>query len=70
MKYTLQITFGQNLHRIRTDRGLSREALGVLLRCTDKYVGRLERGEENVTLRKLEELAGDLNVEPLDLLRE
>jgi transcriptional regulator with XRE-family HTH domain len=33
------------------------------------YMGGLERGERNLTLRSLERLAALIDVEPIDLLR-
>jgi transcriptional regulator with XRE-family HTH domain len=33
------------------------------------YMGGVERGERNLTLRSLERIAGRIEIDPLDLLR-
>lgn len=61
---------GANLRRIRTARGTSQEAYALELGWDRTYVGGLERGERNLTLDTLEELAQRVGVDPLELLRE
>ena len=65
----LQRTLGGNLRRIRLDRGLSQEAFAEVVGVRRTYMGGLERGERNLSLRALERLADTLGVEPLELLR-
>ncbi len=50
-------------------RQLSQEAFAELLDVHRTYVGGLERGERNPSLRVVERLAEELEVEPLELLR-
>jgi transcriptional regulator with XRE-family HTH domain len=64
----LQRTVGENLRRLRTERGLSQEAFADQLGFHRTYVGGVERGERNLTLRSVERLAAVLDVEPLTLL--
>ena len=64
----LQRTVGENLRRLRTERGLSQEAFADQLGFHRTYVGGVERGERNLTLRTIERLADILGVEPLELL--
>jgi transcriptional regulator with XRE-family HTH domain len=64
----LQRTVGENLRRLRTERGLSQEAFADQLGFHRTYVGGVERGERNLTLRTVERLADILGVEPLELL--
>jgi transcriptional regulator with XRE-family HTH domain len=64
----LQRLVGLNLRAIRVDRGLSQEAFADVLGVHRTYMGGLERGERNLTLRSLERLAAALRVDPLDLL--
>jgi transcriptional regulator with XRE-family HTH domain len=64
----LQHTVGENLRRLRTARGLSQEAFADQLGFHRTYVGGVERGERNLTLRTVERLADMLGVEPLELL--
>lgn len=70
MTQPLKVNLGQNLKRIRLERGLSQEGLAELLGFGRSFAGALDRGEKNVSLDKLEEYAGRLNVDPLDLLRD
>jgi transcriptional regulator with XRE-family HTH domain len=65
----LQRLLGANLRALRLERGLSQEAMADLLGIHRTYIGGLERGERNVTLRTVERLAGQLDVEPRELLK-
>ena len=64
----LQRTVGANLRRLRTERGLSQEAFADELGFHRTYVGGVERGERNLTLRTVERLAHVLGVEVQELL--
>jgi transcriptional regulator with XRE-family HTH domain len=65
----LQRQLGANLRALRLKRGLSQEAMADLLGIHRTYIGGLERGERNVTLRTVERLAVQLDVEPRELLK-
>lgn len=69
MEGDLQRTVGANLRRYRQERGLSQEAFADLVGVHRTYMGGLERGERNLTLRSLERLAAAIEMEPLELLR-
>lgn len=64
----LQLRFGRSLRARRLAEGLSQEAFAEVLGVHRTYVGGLERGEHNVTLRTVERLAAVLDVSALDLL--
>lgn len=64
----LQKVVGVNIRRVRTGRGQSQEAFGLSTGYHRTYVGRLERGEENLSLRSLDELAERLAVDARELL--
>lgn len=64
----LQMRLGKNLHQIRVDRGLSQEDFAELLGYHRTYVGGLERGERNVSLKSLERIAETLDIDPVELL--
>ena len=66
----LQRTLGRNLRRLREARGLSQEAFADLLGFHRTYVGGLERGERNLSLRSVERLAELLEVGALELLSD
>lgn len=65
----LQRVVGENLRRYRMAKNLSQEAFAEVLGYHRTYVGGLERGERNLTLRALERLAEAIDVEPLELIR-
>jgi transcriptional regulator with XRE-family HTH domain len=65
----LQRDFGENLRRYRQQRGLSQEAFAQVLGVHRTYMGGIERGERNLTLRSVERIADQLRMKPLDLLR-
>jgi transcriptional regulator with XRE-family HTH domain len=64
----LQVQFGKNLRAYRRQRQLTQEKFGQLLGYNRTYIGGLERGERNVTLRTVERLAACLGVDPGRLL--
>lgn len=64
----LQRRVGANLRRIRQERGLSQEQFAEVLGVHRTYMGGLERGERNLTLRSLERIAVLIEISPEDLL--
>lgn len=69
MEGDLQRAVGRNLRAHRQRRGLSQEAFADVLGVHRTYMGGVERGERNLTLKSLERLAGRIGVDPLELLR-
>ncbi len=69
MEGKLQKCFGRNLLAYRKARGLSQEAFADTLGFHRTYMGGLERGERNLTLKSVERIAGRLGVEPLTFLQ-
>ncbi|WP_081615348.1 helix-turn-helix domain-containing protein [Rhizobium freirei] len=63
-------TIGWNLRRLRVDRGLSQERLALEAEIDRSYVGRVERGRENVTVATLEALARVMSVNVSELFAE
>lgn len=59
---------GWNLRRLRVARGLSQERLALAAGIDRAYVGRVERGSENVTITTLEAIAVALAVPVAALL--
>lgn len=69
MEGDLQRTLGRNARRIREERGYSQEDFAEVLGFHRTYLGAIERGERNLSLRSVERLATQLDVTPLELLR-
>ncbi|MCJ2135114.1 helix-turn-helix domain-containing protein [Methylobacterium sp. J-026] len=61
---------GWNLRRLRVEQGLSQERLALASGIDRAYVGRVERGSENVTIATLEAFATVLGVPIANLLTE
>ncbi len=68
MEGDLQVDVGRRVRRIRTERGISQEALATSLEVHRTYLGGIERGERNLTLRTVERLADRLGVDVRTLL--
>ncbi|MEI9417456.1 helix-turn-helix domain-containing protein [Mesorhizobium sp. Cs1321R2N1] len=61
---------GWNLRKLRVERGLSQERLALAAEIDRSYVGRVERGSENVTIDTLDAFAAVLGVSAAELLIE
>lgn len=68
MEGDLQITFGRNLRAHRLERGLSQEDFAEVIGVHRTYMGGVERGERNLTLRSVERIAARIDVDPVVLL--
>lgn len=65
----LTIQFGQLVRKYRKEKSMSQEQLALLCNIMDRsYLGRIERGEVNLTLEKIYDLARNLKVLPTQLL--
>jgi transcriptional regulator with XRE-family HTH domain len=62
-------SFGGAVRETRARRGLSQEALGARSRLHRNYVGAIERGEINPTLRVLYKLAHGLQLPAWEILK-
>ncbi len=68
MEGELQRAVGRNLRAYREAKGLSQEAFAEMFGVHRTYMGGIERGERNLTLKSVERLAERVGLEPLALL--
>lgn len=68
MEGDLQRVVGRNLRSYREAQGLSQEAFADVLGVHRTYMGAVERGERNLTLRSLERIAARLGLDAVALL--
>lgn len=59
---------GANVRALRNERELTQEQLADLCDLHRTYVGAIERGDRNVSLKNIVIIAQALNVEPSELL--
>jgi transcriptional regulator with XRE-family HTH domain len=63
-----RLVFAGNVRRVREQRGLSQEKLAELAEVHRAYVGSVERGERNISIDNMEQLAQALGVQLGELL--
>lgn len=63
----LEKRFGAKLAYIRKSKKLSQIQLAEIVDMNFNYIGQIERGEANVTIKTMKNLANALNVELKDL---
>lgn len=68
MEGDLQRIAGANIRAYRLERKVTQEDLAEALGVHRTYMGGVERGERNLTLRSLERLASRMGVDPVTLL--
>ncbi len=68
MEENILTIFGRNLQTIRKSQNLSQEQLAEKASLHRTYIGMIERGEKNITLRNIEKVAKALNINIKDLL--
>lgn len=63
-----KLIVGDNIRRFRKDSGWSQEELADACGLHRTYIGAVERGERNVSLENIVEIARALNVRASELL--
>lgn len=61
------LIIGQRIRNYRTQNGLTQAQLAELAECESSYIGQLERGEKNATIKSIAKIASALHV-PLSQL--
>jgi transcriptional regulator with XRE-family HTH domain len=62
------ISFGKRIREVRRSKGISQEKLAELAGIDRSYMGNIERGEKNVTLKKAYEICDALGIEIQELV--
>lgn len=63
----LKALIGKNVKYYRYRENLTQEQLAEKTKSGVNYIGRLERGQHNPSVDKLEKVASALNIEPYEL---
>lgn len=62
--------FGENVRRVRLERGMTLESLATEAGLAYSYMGGIERGQKNPTLDVVERIAGVLGTDAISLLNK
>jgi len=65
----IQVQFGKSVRRLRLQRRLSQETLAELAGLHATYIGRIERGRQNISLTNIGRIARALKVKPRELFK-
>ena len=65
---SLSITLGAKIRAMRNRKGFSQDGLALQCGLDRSYMGRIERGEVNITVEKPYQISELLDCEPADLL--
>ena len=68
-KGTVAELLGRRIRSLRKSMGLTQEELGAKCEIHYKFIGAVERGEENPSLKTLEKISEGLGVELFELFR-
>ena len=63
------VKIGNNIRKIRLNKGLSQEALALSSGIDRSYLGGIERGEHNVAVINLEKIAIALDIQIANLFK-
>ena len=69
MHANIQVQFGKAVRRLRQRRKLSQEKLAELAGLHATYIGRIERGRQNISLANIGKIARALKVKPRELFK-
>ena len=64
------VALGEAIRRVRLSKGISQEKLALLAEVDRSYVGRVERGDNNVAVLTLSRLAGALGISLATLMHK
>ena len=67
--YNISEEFGKSVRKLRMERGLSQEKLAFLSNMHRTYIGGIERGERNPSLKNIGAIARALDVDLSDFFK-
>lgn len=69
MNNTILITFGNRVREIRLTNKLTQEDLAEKANVHRTYIGMVERGEKNITLKNIQKIAKALEIQIEELMK-
>lgn len=66
-KETIQIKFGKKVRKLRKQKGYSQEEFAFKCGLHRTYMGCVERGEKNITIKNIQKIAKALRIKISDL---
>lgn len=69
MTQELRYELGRTIRRVREGAGYTQESFADLIRVHRNYMGSVERGETNITLDRLEQIAAGLDLTVAELFK-
>ena len=57
------VAFGKRVREVRKAKGISQEKLAEMAGIDRSYMGNIERGEKNITLKKIYEICDALQID-------
>ena len=69
-KGNISTELGKRIREARTAKGFSQIALADISGINEKYLGRVERGESNITVIKLNKITDAIGVSLSDILKD
>lgn len=57
------VAFGKRVREVRKSKGISQEKLAEMAGIDRSYMGNIERGEKNITLKKIYEICDALKID-------
>ena len=63
MSQEIRKILGKNIEKFRLSRKLKREELSLALGFDNSYISKLEKGNINITIDKIEKIANHFNIE-------
>ena len=64
------VAFGSRVRQLRKEQGISQDRLALMAGIDRSYMGKIERGEFNLTLTKIYQISEALNIEVTALFKE